>query len=87
MSENDKSRGRDRSTSWKKINFKKKVCPFDSGALRMDYKDSKTLQKFTTERGKIMPCRVSMVCARKQRALAVAIKRARYLALLPYVAD
>ncbi len=72
---------------WKKSNFvfKKKRCPFESGAMKIDYKDPRTLQKFTSERGKIMPCRISMVSARKQRALAVAIKRARYLALLPYV--
>ncbi|MDR0677414.1 MAG: 30S ribosomal protein S18, partial [Holosporaceae bacterium] len=67
--------------------FKKKACPFESGALKIDYKDPRTLQKFVSERGKIMPCRISMVSTRKQRALAIAIKRARYLALLPYVAD
>lgn len=66
---------------------KKKACPFESGALKIDYKDPRTLQKFTSERGKIMPSRISMVCAKKQRALALAIKRARYLALLPYVVD
>ncbi|MDR2158208.1 MAG: 30S ribosomal protein S18 [Holosporaceae bacterium] len=74
-------------TSWKRANFKKKTCPFESGALKLDHKEPRTLQKFTSERGKIMPCRISMVSARKQRALALAIKRARYLALLPYVAD
>lgn len=79
-------RGRERS-SRKKANFKKKVCPFKSGALKIDYKDPRVLQKFTTERGKIMPWRISMVSAKKQRALAIAIKRARYLALLPYVAN
>lgn len=67
--------------------LKKKACPFESGALKIDYKDPRTLQKFTSERGKIMPSRISMVCAKKQRALALAIKRARYLALLPYVVD
>ena len=66
---------------------RRKECPFESGALRMDYKDPRPLQKFITERGKIMPCRVSTVSARKQRALARAIKRARFLALLPYVAE
>lgn len=73
----------------KRDNFsmKKKVCPFESGALKIDYKDPRTLQKFTSERGKIMPSRISMVSAKKQRALALAIKRARYLALLPYVVD
>lgn len=68
-------------------NTKSKVCPFESGAMKIDYKDPRTLQKFTSERGKIMPSRISMVSAKKQRALALAIKRARYLALLPYVVD
>lgn len=66
---------------------KKKACPFASGVMKIDYKDPRTLQKFTSERGKIMPSRISMVCAKKQRALALAVKRARYLALLPYVVD
>ncbi len=75
--------------NWKKgnFNYKKKKCPFESGAMKIDYKDPRTLQKFISERGKIMPCRISMVSSRKQRALALAIKRARYLALLPYVAE
>ncbi len=74
---------------WKKnnLNYRKKKCPFESGVMKIDYKDPRTLQKFISERGKIMPCRISMVSSRKQRALALAIKRARYLALLPYVAD
>jgi small subunit ribosomal protein S18 len=74
-------------TSWKRTNFRKKACPFESGVMKIDYKDPRTLQKFTSERGKVMPCRISMVSARKQRALARAVKRARYLALLPYVSD
>jgi small subunit ribosomal protein S18 len=72
--------------SWKKSSFRKKACPFESGAMKIDYKDPRTLQKFVSEKGKVMPCRISMVSAKKQRELAVAIKRARYLALLPYVA-
>jgi small subunit ribosomal protein S18 len=72
---------------WKRTNYKKKACPFETGVLKIDYKDPRTLQKFISERGKMMPCRVSVVSARKQRALALAIKRARYLALLPYVAS
>jgi small subunit ribosomal protein S18 len=55
--------------------------------LKIDYKDPRVLQKFTSERGKIMPSRISAVSAKSQRKLALAIKRARYLALLPYVAD
>ena len=53
----------------------------------IDYKDVNRLRKFTTERGKIMPRRMSGVCAKHQRELAVAIKRARQVALMPYVAD
>lgn len=53
----------------------------------IDYKDVNRLRKFTTERGKIMPRRMSGVCAKHQRELAVAIKRSRQVALMPYVAD
>ena len=83
MREEKKDRG------WKRNNlsYKRKKCPFESGVMKIDYKDPRTLQKFISERGKIMPCRISMVSSRKQRALALAIKRARYLALLPYVSD
>lgn len=66
--------------------LKKKGCPIESGVIVVNYKDSRTLQKFTSERGKVLPRRISSVSARGQRRLAVAIKRARYLALLPYVA-
>ena len=51
----------------------------------VDYKDEKLLSRFLTERGKIRPRRLSGITARHQRQLAVAIKRARYLALLPYI--
>ena len=53
--------------------------------MPIDYKDVKTLQKFISERGKIIPARISAVSAPKQRKLAQAIKRARVLALLPFV--
>jgi len=55
--------------------------------MHIDYNDIRTLEKFVTERGKIMPRRMSGVCAKHQRDLAIAIKRARVVALLPYVAD
>jgi small subunit ribosomal protein S18 len=51
----------------------------------IDYKDDKLLSRFLTERGKILPRRLSGISARHQRQLSVAIKRARYLALLPYI--
>jgi len=64
---------------------RRKVCPF-SGAEspKIDYKDVKLLQRYISEKGKIVPARITAVSAKKQRELAVAIKRARYLALLPY---
>lgn len=63
-----------------------KSCPFSSSqAPAIDYKDVKLLQRFLSERGKIVPSRISAVSSKKQRELATAIKRARFLALLPYV--
>ncbi len=64
----------------------KKGDPIAELRIRIvDYKDDKLLARFLTERGKILPRRLSGVSARHQRQLAVAIKRARYLALLPYI--
>ena len=57
----------------------------EAGIRYIDYKDEKLLQRFLTERGKIPPSRLSGISARHQRQLSVAIKRARFLALLPYV--
>ncbi|NLX45444.1 MAG: 30S ribosomal protein S18, partial [Treponema sp.] len=65
--------------------FKKKVCKFCTQKAHIDYKDSDTLRRYTTERGKILPRRITGTCSKHQRALAVNIKRARSLALLPYV--
>lgn len=65
---------------------RRKTCPFTGpNAPKIDYKDVKTLQRFISERGKIVPSRITAVSAPKQRRLAQAIKRARFLALLPYV--
>ncbi|HPK14637.1 MAG TPA: 30S ribosomal protein S18 [Clostridia bacterium] len=67
---------------------RRKVCQFCADKVEhIDYKDVARLRKFTTERGKIMPRRMSGVCAKHQRELAIAIKRARQVALLPYVSD
>ena len=67
---------------------RKKVCPFCADkVVKIDYKDADLLGKYISERGKIMPKRVSGVCALHQRELARAIKRARIVALLPYVRD
>ena len=65
---------------------RKKSCPFSGpGAPVIDYKDVRLLSRFLSERGKIVPSRITAVSAKKQRELAVAIKRARFLALLPYI--
>ncbi len=62
-----------------------KNCPFTGKyAPKIDYKDVNLLRRYVSERGKIMPSRITAVCAKKQRELAQAIKRARFLALLPY---
>jgi small subunit ribosomal protein S18 len=65
---------------------RKKTCPFSGdSAPKIDYKDVKLLQRFISERGKIVPARITAVSNKKQRILANAIKRARFMALLPYV--
>ena len=66
--------------------FKKKVCKFCTQKLKVDYKDIDVMRRFVTERGKILPRRITGTCSKHQRALAVSIKRARALAFLPYVA-
>jgi len=67
---------------------RKKVCQFCADKLlKIDYKDADLLGKYISERGKILPKRMSGICAIHQRELAMAIKRARIVALLPYVRD
>jgi small subunit ribosomal protein S18 len=67
---------------------KKKVCQFCADKnLKINYKDVDTLQKYVTDRGKILPKRVTGTCALHQREVARAIKRARIVALMPYVKD
>ncbi|MCX7725483.1 MAG: 30S ribosomal protein S18 [Chitinispirillaceae bacterium] len=65
----------------------KRVCWFEENNIEPDYKDVDILSRFITERGKIVPRRLSGVSAKNQRKLAKAIKRARFLALLPFVAE
>lgn len=78
MAMNDKARPRKR----------KKVCTFCVDKVTsIDFKDSVKLRRFTSERGKILPRRTTGTCAAHQRQLTIAIKRARQIALLPYVAD
>jgi small subunit ribosomal protein S18 len=65
---------------------RRKVCYFTAnGITKIDYKDTDLLKKFISERGKILPRRVTGTCAKYQRKLTVAIKRSRQMALLPYV--
>ncbi len=65
---------------------RRKTCPFSGAdAPKIDYKDIKLLQRYISERGKIVPSRITAVSQKKQRELAKAIKRARFLGLLPYV--
>ena len=65
---------------------RRKVCPFSGDdAPKIDYKDPKLLQRYMSEKGKIVPARITAVSAKHQRELARAIKRARFLGLLPYV--
>lgn len=78
--------GEGRSAGRKVFFRRRKSCPLSGkNAPAIDYKDVKMLQRFVSERGKILPSRITAVSAKKQRALSQAIKRARNLALLPYV--
>ena len=66
---------------------RKKVCVFCGKDNVIDYKDTAKLKKYVSERGKILPRRITGTCAKHQRARTVAIKRARHVALMPYVAE
>ncbi len=74
--------------AYKKVRPRKKVCYFTKNKIQyIDYKDVELLQRFITPNGKIAPRRVTGTTAKYQRELATAIKRARFMALLPYVVD
>ncbi|MBW7889350.1 MAG: 30S ribosomal protein S18 [Bacteroidetes bacterium] len=80
--QNPRERDRDQQAK------KKRVCRFtEAGTIYIDYKDEKLLRKFVSEQGKIIPKRITGTSAKYQRQLIRAIKRARHLALLPFVAD
>ena len=66
---------------------RKKVCVFCGKNSVIDYKDTATLKRYVSERGKILPRRITGNCAKHQRALTVAVKRARHVAIMPYVQD
>jgi small subunit ribosomal protein S18 len=81
-----RGRGRDPKKRKRRVYHRRKVCRFCADkTLSIEYKEPKTLRNFTTERGKIIPRRISGTCAKHQRKLTLAIKRARTIALLPYV--
>ncbi len=70
------------------VRRRKKVCLFCADKSKeISYKDTATLKRYISERGKILPRRITGTCARHQRALTVAVKRARHVALLPYTTD
>ncbi len=89
MANRKKDRGnRDDYDNKKMRRIRKKVCSFCADkAESIDYKDIAKIRKFMSERGKILPRRISGNCAKHQRQLTIAIKRARYIALLPYTTD
>jgi small subunit ribosomal protein S18 len=79
---------RDRAKSKKSRRGKKRVCSFCvDGVKHIDYKEIGKLRRYITERGKILPRRISGNCASHQRQLTIAIKRARHVALLPFTAE
>ena len=80
----DKADGQQRR---RPMHRRKKVCVFCGKDNVIDYKDTAKLKKYVSERGKILPRRITGTCAKHQRALTVAIKRARHVALMPYVQD
>jgi small subunit ribosomal protein S18 len=79
------SGGRPPMRGGRKSYFRKKVCRFCTQKVVANYKDADTLRRFITERGKILPRRITGTCAKHQRSLSTEIKRARVLAYLPYV--
>ncbi len=76
----------DAPTTSKPFFRRTKSCPFTGkNAQKIDWKDTKTLGRFISERGKMVPSRITNVSQKKQRELAKAVKRARYMAMLPYL--
>lgn len=75
---------KDKKLGARKLGFKKKVCKFCQGGQAADYKNPEMLRRYITERGKILPARITGTCAKHQRALTAEIKKARILAYLPF---
>lgn len=88
INKTDKAERSDAQLKRRPARRRKKVCVFctDENAV-IDYKDINKLKRYVSERGKILPRRITGTCAKHQRALTVAIKRARHIALMPYVAE
>ncbi len=83
---NNKGGKRPAARRKRRVYHRRKVCRFCADSkMAIDYKDARTLRYFITERGKIIPRRITGTCATHQRALTLAIKRARAIALLPFV--
>ncbi len=75
-------------SSRRPVFFRKKTCPFSgSKAKKIDYKNPRLLRRYVTEKGRMIPSRITGVSNKKQRELAQAVKRARFLALMPYVQE
>ncbi len=91
MAYNKNEKGDKREAHMRKrvIRRRKKVCVFcaDKSNAGIDYKDTNKLKRYVSERGKILPRRITGNCAKHQRALTVAVKRARHVALMPYTMD
>ena len=77
----------ERSAAAARPRKRRKVCAFCADKIAVDYKDVARLRRYLSERGKILPCRMTGTCTAHQRQLTVAIKRARQIALLPFVAE
>jgi small subunit ribosomal protein S18 len=85
-SQRESSGGRAAAAARRPFFRRRKSCPFSGpNAPKIDYKDTRLLQRFISERGKIVPSRITAVSTKKQRELSRAIKRARFLGLLPYM--
>ena len=89
FNKNDKADKGDLSAKRRVVRRRKKVCVFcaDKTNAGIDYKDVNKLKRYVSERGKILPRRITGNCAKHQRALTLAVKRARHIALMPYTLD
>ena len=89
MTKTDKPERTDAPMKRRVVRRRKKVCVFcaDKTNAGIDYKDVNKLKRYVSERGKILPRRITGNCAKHQRALSVAVKRARHVALMPYSLD